>query len=194
MCPVSCGQLHLGLVALDANGRLLWQRGDLGAAWNSPAVDPDDGTVFIAASATFVALRPENGAEKWHVSTKSWMYQAACAMDATTVYRGDNGGVFYAIDKAGAVKWQFDTGVRGPIYCQPALGANGLLYFTQAWSSDVAPGARGRLYALEATTGQLLWQYEIGWSSSSPALTADTLLACGDPGSGKAVLYAFKGH
>jgi outer membrane protein assembly factor BamB len=193
----------LGLVALTAMGRLKWKRGmgsgggSLGEAFNSPAVGPD-GTIYIGSSAHyFYALNPTNGSERWKVAVDSWMYHAACAIsaDGSTIYRGDNGGIFYAFDQAGFVKWRYNTGIPGPIDSTPALAANGIVYFTQAWSCDVDPEDKGYLYAVQATTGKLLWKYEIGFSSAAPVLAADgTLYACGDQdlAAGKAVLYAFK--
>lgn len=193
----------LGLVALTANGLLQWKRGmgsgggGLGEAFNSPTVGPG-GTIYIGSSDHyFYAVNPD-GSERWKVAVDHFMYQAACAIsaDGATLYRGDNGGIFYAFDRAGFVKWRFNTGIPGPIDSAPALAANGIVYFMQGWSSDVRPADRGYLYALQAATGALLWKYELGWSSSSPAIGTDgTLYACGDQdlAAGKAVLYAFTG-
>ncbi len=92
---------------------------------------------------------------------------------------------------SGSVKWQYNTGIQGPIDSAPALAANDIIYFTQGWTSAVSPDDRGYLHAVRAADGALLWKYEIGWSSSSPAIAADgTLYAAG--GWPNAVLYAFR--
>jgi outer membrane protein assembly factor BamB len=105
-----------------------------------------------------------------------------------------NEGSFYAFDRAGVIRWRCETGIPGPILCTPALAANNLVYFTQAWSTAVGPADQGAIFAVRASDGGLVWQYPIGWSSSSPALGSDALYACGDqnPDGGSAVLYAFR--
>ena len=59
----------------------------------------------------------------------------------------------------GTLKWCFATG--GAIHSSPAV-ANGTVYF----------GSRdGKLYALNAATGEKLWEYQTeGWVESSPAV------------------------
>ena len=183
----------LGLVALNSNGQQQWIRSGLGEAFNSPSVGPD-GTIYIGDTSGFYATNPD-GTHRWQVSVSNWMYQASSAIsaDGSTIYRGDNGGILYAFDSSGSIRWQYDTGIRGPIFAAPALAANGIVYFTQEWSSSVGPDDRGYLYALRASDGALLWRNEIGWSSASPAIAANgTLYASGDDAAGNEVLYAFR--
>jgi len=182
----------LGLIALDSNGDPLWDRPGLGDAWNSPSVGPD-GTVYVADSSTLYALDPIDGSTIWDEPTSSPMYLASAAIssDGSTIYRGDNGGMFYAFRSTGSLKWQFDTGICSPIYAAPALSENGVAYFTQASSTCVEPEDKGHVYALRAADGQLLWKREIGFSSHSPALGSDgTLYALANGASGDE-LHAF---
>lgn len=116
------------------------------------------------------------------------MYQASSAIstEGSVIYRGDNGGIFYAFQSSGSLKWQYNTGISEGIYSAPALAANGIVYFTQEASTT-------SLYALRASDGALVWKSSIGPSSSSPAIAADgTLYAVGTDAIGNGVLYAFR--
>jgi outer membrane protein assembly factor BamB len=187
---------ELGVVALNATGGFMWNiggSGPLGAAWNSPSLGAD-GTIYIGSSDYFFYALNSNGTIKWKAPVEHWMDKAACAIssDNSTIYRGDDGGVFYAFDKSGALKWKYDTGINGVIESTPALSANGVIYFTEDWTTAANPSDRGFLYALRCSDGKLLWKYEIGWSSSSPAIGADgTLYAVGKDASRRGTLYAF---
>ena len=66
-----------------------------------------------------------------------------------TVFVADRSGLVRALDKTGKTLWTVPTG--GPIYYPPAL-AEGRLY---------VGSADGRVYALEAATGRLLWSYRV---------------------------------
>ncbi len=184
----------LGLVALTNSGTLDWSRSELGEPWNSPSIALD-GTIYIGDTDGYFHALNTNGTDKWKVPVLNWMYESASAIsaDGSTVYRGDNGGIFYAFNAAGSVKWQYDTGIAGFITSTPALTANGIVYFTQGWTSSVQAGDKGYVYALRAADGILLWKYEVGWSSSSPAIGVDgTLYVVGNNASDNAVLYAFR--
>jgi outer membrane protein assembly factor BamB len=184
----------LGVIALTAGGQFRWSHAGLGEAWNSPSVG-SDGTIYIGDTDGYFHALNLNGTDRWQIPVANWMYMAASAIavDGETIYRGDNGGIFYGFRSSGSVRWQYSTGITGSISCIPALSANGIVYFTQEWSSDVGPSDRGYLYALWASDGTFIWKYEIGWSSSSPAIAADgTLYALGRDGSDNAVLYAFR--
>ncbi|HEX6596893.1 MAG TPA: PQQ-binding-like beta-propeller repeat protein, partial [Acidimicrobiales bacterium] len=159
----------LGVVALDANGNHLWTRSGPGDAWNTVSVGPD-GTLYIGDSDyNFYALNPLNGADKWKVGVQNWMYEASASIspDGSTIYRGDNGGIFYAFRSTGSIKWTFDTGIPGTISGAPAVGTDGVVYFSQGWTTAVGPNDRGYLYAVRGSDGHLLWKREIGWGNDS---------------------------
>jgi outer membrane protein assembly factor BamB len=186
--------LHNGLhiVALKADGTgTLWTRSTpagIGEAFNSPSVGPD-GTVYIGSSDhKFYALDPANGNTKpgWPTPVTNFMYQAAASIsqDGSRIYRGDNGGILYAFSSSGGSPWQYPSG-GGAIFDEPALSANGIVYFTRQGTGD-------NLYALRASDGGLVDSYAIGSSDSSPALSADGILyVLGNDADAKAVLYAF---
>jgi outer membrane protein assembly factor BamB len=175
----------LGLVSLSASGQLNWIHPGAGDAWNSPSIGLD-GTIYMADSDHyFYAFNPD-GTLKWRAPVQNTIYKSSSSIspDGSTIYQGDNGGIFYAFNSTGSVKWQYDTGVTGTITSAPALTANGIVYFTHAG---------GHIYALRAVDGSLLWQYNIGASSSSPSIGNDgTLYVTGSDESSNSVLYAFE--
>jgi outer membrane protein assembly factor BamB len=57
----------------------------------------------------------------------------------------------------------------------PALAANGIVYFTLSPSTGTPETETGYLYALRAADGVLLWKYDIGWGNA-PVLSADGTL------------------
>ncbi len=122
------------------------------------------------------------------------MYNASASIsqDGSRIYRGDNGGIFYAFNSTGSVACQYDTG-GGGIFCAPALSANDVVYFTQAASF---PGECGgppcSLFALRASDCVVLDAYPIGSSQASPAIASDgTVYALGSDSNGLGLLYAF---
>ncbi|MEE8451617.1 MAG: PQQ-binding-like beta-propeller repeat protein, partial [Thermoguttaceae bacterium] len=85
---------------------------------------------------------------------KQWTYKPTASIRPTApvtagglIFVGDHSGAVRAIGPDGKVKWQARTG--GAIYFPPAV-AEGRVY---------VGSADGRVYALEATTGRLLWRF-----------------------------------
>jgi outer membrane protein assembly factor BamB len=128
----------LGVVALDSTVSPvspLWIHDGLGQAFNTTSVGPD-GTVYVGNSDhNFYALDPATGNTKpgWPVPVTNFMYNASASVsqDGSRIYRGNNGGIFYAFNSTASVACQYDTG-GGGIFSAPALSANDVVYFTQA--------------------------------------------------------------
>ena len=168
------------LVALDSkSGKLLWTVGGLGWMWNSPSVGADN-TVYIGNSDnSFCAVNP-NGKIKWKATVENWMYYTtnAHSPDGALVYRGDNNGVLYAFDtKAGTIRWRFRVNKETWFGHTPVVAANGIIYFTSGgWTTSMSDTAQGYLYALNASTGALLWKYKVGFANQDPAIGPDGTL------------------
>ncbi len=73
------------------------------------------------------------------------------------------------------LRWSYQTGDPGPrnnlLPCSPAVVANGVVYVAEYYFSEVYYNGFSYVYALNATTGALLWNYEdydfgFFWSSS----------------------------
>jgi outer membrane protein assembly factor BamB len=105
-----------------------------------------------------------SGTEKWQVITIGEMEQSSAVIDKnSTIYFGTIGDyTFYALYSNGTMKWTYRTG--GLIWSSPALGDDGIIYFT-SWDA--------KLYALYPN-GTLKWRFGTGDTiHSSPAIAKD---------------------
>lgn len=211
---VANGTVYIGtksgyLLALDAaTGDQRWQA-DLGdyIVRASPAVA--DGSVYVGAGFSLVALDASNGKERWRFQTR-YAGDSSPAVVAGTVYVGTQEGYVYAVDaQTGIERWHFEA--DGLVFSSPAV-ADGSVFFgsddgnlyavdaksgQQLWrfptggeiySSPAVSGATVYIsstshyvYAVDAATGQQLWRYGVG-GDSSPAVVGGTVYLGGDDG------------
>jgi len=161
------------LYALDADtGQLKWsfKSGEDPAIHNqvgfqsSPAVA--DGVVYVGCRDAHVyAIDAATGRKKWDYPTsKSWVIGTPAVRDGT-VYAGTSDSArFMALDaKTGRLKFNFDA--KAYIFSSAAV-AGGFVYFGSH---------NGKLYALDATTGRLAWEFRTDGSTADPmkVLNAD---------------------
>jgi outer membrane protein assembly factor BamB len=153
--------------ALDARtGRLRWtaraQAGLTGRGrfYATPTVAY--GRVYVGATDGVVyAFGARTGRLRWARRTGSFVYGAAAAWRGG-VYVGSYDHHFYRLDAGtGAVRWSFDAGhsVSGA----PTVLA-GLVYFStcgSCYSAEADAHAR-RTFALDTTTGRLVWTFPDG--------------------------------
>ena len=148
------------LYALDArNGRLRWAAGGLGGLYATPSVAR--GRVFVGSTNGRVYAISLAGTELWTVQTGSYVYSAA-ALSGATAYVGSYDHRLYALSQAtGRTRWMFDAGA--PISGAPTV-LDGLVYFSTCGSCssyESNPRAR-RTFALDTTTGRLVWRFPDG--------------------------------
>lgn len=113
-------------------------------------------TVFITnTSGKLLAIDGEDGSIKWTYTATGGITTASPAYFNGTVYFGSADKYMYAIDASnGALKWRFLA--SGSLqYNTPCIN-NGILYF----GGILDPYSRGALFALNASTGSLLWNYQ----------------------------------
>lgn len=164
---------HTGVFSapgLEAVSGLRWIFQADGPIRSSPTVA--GGRVYIgSADGRLYALDALMGAEAWRYDAGSAIPSTA-AVGGGHVFFQDRDGVVYALDAAsGAEVWRFAT---GPDMDLP-WGNEGWDYFisSPALAGDtVLVGAGdGKLYALSAATGSVLWEYATeGRIRSSPAV------------------------
>jgi outer membrane protein assembly factor BamB len=148
------------LYALNAStGGLRWSNSDFGG-FASPAVA--DEAVYFANGGGMEAVNASTGALLW-TYTPGFQINASPAEANGVLYTGSLvNAVFYAIDTStGVPLWTFESGPdRDYAFNSSPAVANGLVY---AASDD------GNLYALNASTGALVWGYPSG-AGSTPAV------------------------
>jgi outer membrane protein assembly factor BamB len=179
---VGGGRLYIaidnqGLLALDANtGSQLWLAPMPGPQWSSPAVE--NGRVFVGSrdDHKLYAFDAATGNTLWTATTNDWV-QTSPAVSNGVVYIGNNSGNVYAYNaETGGLIWQspFAPGFGG--LSSPTV-ANGVLYIASG-IDDSGTQFDGKLYALDATTGEVLFsdfvsendEGESRWVNASPTV------------------------
>lgn len=116
----------------------------------SIGASPEDWTTFLASSdhssRTSVAA-PRNVRQAWSLQAVSGHLPTAPIAAGGLVFFGDRRGAVHAVNAKGQKVWTTHTG--GAIFYPPTL-AHDRLY---------VGSADGRVYALEAATGRVLWKY-----------------------------------
>lgn len=158
---------QLGLYAVSQDGNLLWMFNTNQDIRSAPNIGTD-GTIYFATTDTLYALRPDKTV-KWTLALvpddPSGGSNPAIGDDGT-IYIVDS--ALRAITPDGILKWSYKNPEYGPIavtYAHPTIGADGTIYFA----------TQNYFYAV-ASSGNLKWRTEVGWTESSPAIGPDGTL------------------
>jgi outer membrane protein assembly factor BamB len=179
---VAGGRLYIaihnsGLLALDANtGSELWLTPMPGPQWSSPAVE--NGRVFVGSrdDHKLYAFDAVTGNTLWTATTSDWV-QTSPAVNDGVVYIGNNSGNVYAFNaETGGLIWQSPVSQGFAFGSSPTV-ANGVVYIASSLDAS-ATHFDGKLYALDATTGQVLFsdfvspneEGEARWVMASPTV------------------------
>lgn len=169
--------------ALDAaTGTLLWSfRTGAGAVGSSPAVV--NGVVYIGDNSGKVwALDASTGRAIWSFSAGDTVYSSPAVVNGVVYIGGDlvTNGTVYALDAAtGAKLWSFSTGNLW-VYSSPAV-ANGVVYvgsYDHFTTTDTGFNS-GLLFALDASTGTMLWSYPVGTEVLDSPIVANGVVYAG---------------
>jgi outer membrane protein assembly factor BamB len=130
--------------------------------YGSPVID-ENGTIYVG-SFDLYAINP-NGTIKWMYENKNitGVIKAAPAIDENgIIYFGTDDGYFYALYPNGTLKWKRNG---DNIYSSPAIGQDGTIYYTEAYSWEL-----NAIYP----NGTLKWSYTANHHIySSPAIGQD---------------------
>jgi eukaryotic-like serine/threonine-protein kinase len=179
---VADGRLYIaihnrGLLALDANtGSELWLAPMPGPQWSSPAVE--SGRVFVGSrdDHKLYAFDAVTGNTLWTATTNDWVQTSPAVADGV-VYIGNNSGNVYAYNaETGGLIWESAVAPGFAFGSSPTV-ANGVLYIASALDAS-ATHFDGKLYALNAATGQVLFsdfvseddKGEARWVNASPTV------------------------
>jgi outer membrane protein assembly factor BamB len=190
--------------AVDATtGALIWQKQlPAMAVANSPAVV--NGILYIGASRYLYALNASTGANVWRFSTGNTVNTRPAVANGI-VYFGSNDHRVYAVNATtGASIWSYTTG--NYVTASPAI-ANGMVYIgsqdryfyalnastgTFVWKYGIMAAvttsaavanrrvyvSENGVYALDATTGALLWSQPGLRSLVGPAVAKGVVYQC----------------
>jgi outer membrane protein assembly factor BamB len=116
-------------------------------------------------NAALYAFDPETGQQQWSVPAENLIMAQPNYVDGV-VYFGDTGGRVYAVDvESKRIKpgWPFEAGAS-------------------IWASPIVEGGRvyvasmdHYLYSLDAESGELIWEQELGGALPAPPRLADNL-------------------
>ena len=170
---------YLSLLAIRAaDGVLLWRwAADTIMERSSPAVGPDDATVYVGGRGRLYAVR--NATLLWAITLggnndDNILSSPAVGRDGTVFVSSTSGSV-YAVrppaagkDAVGTLLWSLATG--GPCYSSVALAPDG----------SVVVGSYDHLLWILRPNGTVAWRYNTGMAvSSSPAVSADGIAFIG---------------
>ncbi|HZO91807.1 MAG TPA: PQQ-binding-like beta-propeller repeat protein [Chthonomonadaceae bacterium] len=128
-----------------------------GAIQSSPLLASDQLYVSSEDSRVY-SLELERGKKRWTFGTKGPVI-ASPVLANGTIYIGSTDHTFYALDaQTGKQRWKYDT--DSPIFATAAV-AQGI----------VCVGGNGKIFGLDAATGQLKWQQPAGSFFQSQAAT-----------------------
>ena len=159
-----------------ADGRLIWHT-PLGSNWNASSAAVNGGRVFVGDGrpATMYALDAGTGAILWKTPTRSGIDAhtgSAPVVANGIVYMSFDDGLLHAYNAATGVElWNV---LLISVNSTPAI-VNGVLYVEGGSPGDDyggQPSLIGVLYAVNATTGQILWHSlsQYGYGMASPAV------------------------
>lgn len=170
------------LHALDAvTGETRWTFATGSNISSSPVVA--NGRVYFGSSdSKLYALNAQTGGLVWQYTTGAMLNQSGACLVNGTLYVGSRDGYLYAIDEqTGTRKWRFGSGTISFESSSPTV-YNGMVYIG-GWYNVPGFTQKGSLFAVDATTGNLVWEAlpKTGFSSS-PFVKNGRLSICGDNG------------
>jgi eukaryotic-like serine/threonine-protein kinase len=173
------GSLDHHLYALNLDGSKKWDFDAGGMILGQPLVD--NNAIYVGALGKMFALTYANGRVqvKWQQSLDPdhWIWSSPTIQD-NVVYVGDLGGQVHAFDaQTGAPKWTYavpapDTSraVRGSVVVTDSLA------FVGTGNNDNVNAPAGKVYALDASSGQPKWSFPTqGSVFTTPSLADQTL-------------------
>ncbi len=168
------------LYAIDANtGVMKWRFLTGGNVSSSPAIS--NGVVYVGSSDSKVyAVNASTGLMVWSYQTGDLINQSGPSLSNGILYIGSRDGYCYALAmNDGSLKWKY-KGTGSFEFSSPTV-VNNVVYI--AGSELITNLNVGGVYALNAVTGQLLWQqFQAIPFNSSPVVSDGKLFLASSSG------------
>jgi outer membrane protein assembly factor BamB len=153
-----------------------------GKIWSTPVVY--NGTVYVGSfDHKLYAIDAESGSELWEFEVGGAIVSTPLIYN-DTIYFGSLDQMFYAVDIAtGALKEGFTPFKADNWFWGKAVAYNGNI---------IAASLDGKLYALDAESGNKLWEAETGGIiRGNPALVNNRVVVGTDEGSSRGRVYCY---
>jgi outer membrane protein assembly factor BamB len=170
--PAHTGYVDARVQTRALVGKPVWMR-KFGAIFSSAVAG--NGMVYIASSSGYLyALQQATGRIAWRDSIGDYLTDSTPALEGRVLFVSTHSNTMEALNAlTGAVYWSFDTTEK--IQAPPMLDGSRLLV-----------ASRTTLWALDVTTGHVLWKFHrgaVGWpTTATPAVAGDMVYTA--PGSG----------
>lgn len=142
-----------------------------------------NGVVYFGSSdANIYALDVSSGSLKWKFTAGAMINQSGVVISKGVLFVGSRDGSLYAVDAvSGNLKWKYSTNGISLEESTPSV-VDGLVYIA-GWYNIGSFSIAGSVYAIDQSTGSLVWQSlnALGFSSS-PYLSAGRLYISADDG------------
>jgi len=141
-------------------GSELWNASVGSPVYSTPGIDQDNEAVYVCdSSGKVTSIDIHTGETKWLWDTGSEREIQSSPLVADKIYFGSYDSYLYALNKNGTLAWRFE-GCLGWIHTSPAF-YDDLVFFG---SCD------GKMRALDAGTGEEIWNFSAAYIPSSPAV------------------------
>ena len=174
------GSYDQRLYALDATtGNLLWRFKTSDAVYSSPVVK--NGVVYFGSNDTHLyAVDTASGDLRWRFETEDPVRSSPAVAEGVVYFGGPyRDGHLYALNASnGELLWKFDASHGNTFVTSmssPTV-ANGVVYFGPTGAVGLIGSDSYRMYALNASNGNLQWIYNPeDFVESSPAVAEDVV-------------------
>lgn len=169
------------------NGKLLWKKSlgtPLHYEWGfdyyigSPTVEKEK--LYVgSADGNLYSLNTRNGALLWKFNANS-LIRSTPAIEGNRIFFGDCSGKVYALNKTnGTLQWKFSTIGDTLINESYGFDRKAVIASPTVYKEKIFIGGRdGFLYALDKSSGALLWKfdYQVSWVISTVAIRNNVLI------------------
>jgi len=167
------GEIYFGsedgsVYALKVDGTLKWSYDTGGGVTAAPLASTLDRLYVGSKNSIFYCLNRSTGDTIWTYQANDQIYSSATIDSSGRLFFADLDGQVYCLDSEfGTLHWQTTVGNR--IYSTPAFSPNGSIIYVGGFDKNV--------YALDAATGSVLWNYATsGYILSSMAVDEDGVI------------------